>query len=210
MIRILICDDHAIVRQGLRQIVEDCNDITITGEADCGEEVIRMISKDDFDVVVLDIAMDGIGGIEALKEIISRKPKIAVLMLSMHPEDQYAIRVLKAGAAGYLTKKSAPNELLKAIRTVAAGKKYITESVSEQLVCSLNSSKDILLHETLSDREYQVFLLLAQGKSVSQIAESMLVSVKTISTYKKRGLEKMGLSSVSDIMRYALEKKLIS
>ena len=210
MIKILICDDHAIVRQGLRQIIEDCNDITVVGEADSGEEALGMISKNDFDVVVLDIAMDGIGGLEALKEIKYRKPKLAVLMLSMYPEDQYAIRVLKAGAAGYLTKKSAPNELLQAIRTVATGKQYITASVSEKLVSNLNADKCVLLHETLSDREYHVFIQLAEGKTVGQIAKNLHISVKTVSTYKSRVFEKVGIGNVADLIRYTLEQKLIS
>jgi len=209
MIKILICDDHAIVRQGLRQIVEDCNDITIAGEAECGEELIRMVDKDDIDVIVLDITMDGIGGIEALKEIKFRKPELAILMLSIHPEDQYAIRVLKAGASGYLTKKSAPDELVQAIRTVAKGKKYITASVSEKLISSLNADKDILPHQLLSDREYQVFIKLAEGKTVGQIAENLHISVKTVSTYKSRVFEKMGMSNIADLIRYALEKGLI-
>lgn len=209
MIKILICDDHAIVRQGLRQIVEDCNDITIAGEAECGEELIRMVDKDDIDVIVLDITMDGIGGIEALKEIKFRKPELAILMLSIHPEDQYAIRVLKAGASGYLTKKSAPDELVQAIRTVAKGKKYITASVSEKLISSLNADKDTLPHQLLSDREYQVFIKLAEGKTVGQIAENLYISVKTVSTYKSRVFEKMGMSNIADLIRYALEKGLI-
>ncbi len=208
MIRVLICDDHAIVRQGLMQIVEDCDDIVIAGEADCGEQVIQMVTKDDFDVVVLDIAMDGIGGIEALKEIIRRKPKLAVLMLSMYPEEQYAVRVLKAGAAGYLTKKGAPDELLMAIRTVACGKKFITASVSEHLVTNLNADVHTCPQEVLSDREYHVFLKLADGKTVGQIAEQLCVSVKTVSTYKARILEKMSIINVSGIIRYAIEHKL--
>lgn len=209
MIKVLICDDHAIVRQGLRQIVEECQDIKITGEADCGEEAIQMVTKDDFDVVVLDIAMDGIGGIEALKEIVRRKPKLAVLILSMYPEDQYAVRVLKAGAAGYLTKKGAPDELLLAIRTVARGKKFITPSVSEYLVSKLNSDAHTSPQEILSDREYQVFLKLADGNTVGQIADELCVSVKTVSTYKTRILEKMKLNNVAGIIRYAIEQKLI-
>jgi len=210
MIKILICDDHAVVRQGLRQIVEDCNDINIAGEAESGEELIRLIDKDNIDVIVLDIAMDGIGGIEALKEIKFKKPELAVLMLSMHPEDQYAIRVLKAGASGYLTKKSAPDELVQAIRTVAKGKKYITASVSEKLVSNLNIDEDTEPHETLSDREYQVFIKLAEGKTVGQVAKNLHISVKTVSTYKSRVLEKMGAGNVADLIRYALEQKLIS
>jgi len=210
MIKILICDDHAVVRQGLRQIAEDCNDINIAGEAESGEELIRLIDKDNIDVIVLDIAMDGIGGIEALKEIKFRKPELAVLMLSMHPEDQYAIRVLKAGASGYLTKKSAPDELVQAIRTVAKGKKYITASVSEKLVSNLNIDEDTEPHETLSDREYQVFIKLAEGKTVGQVAKNLHISVKTVSTYKSRVLEKMGAGNVADLIRYALEQKLIS
>jgi DNA-binding NarL/FixJ family response regulator len=210
MIKILICDDHAVVRQGLRQIIEDCDDISLAGEAQSGEELIQMIGNDDIvDVVVLDIAMDGIGGIEALKEIKSRKPELAVLMLSMHPEDQYAIRVLQAGASGYLTKKSAPAELIQAVRTVANGKKYITASVSEKLVSNLNVEKEVPPHEMLSDREHQVFIKLAEGKTVGQTAENLHISVKTVSTYKTRIMEKMGCNNISELVRYALEQRLI-
>jgi len=210
MIKVLICDDHAIVRQGLKQIVEDCNDIMIAGEASSGEELIRMISKDDSHVIVLDITMDGIGGIETLKEIKHQKPDLGVLMLSMHPEEQYAIRVLKAGASGYLTKKSAPGELVQAIRAVFKGNKYITPSVSEKLVSNLNSDKQIQPHENLSDREYQVFVLLAKGKTVGQIADDLHISVKTVSTYKSRILDKMGINNMADMIRYAIDKKLFS
>lgn len=204
----LICDDHAIVRQGLRQIVEDCNDIMIAGEASSGEEVIRMINKDDSHVIILDITMDGMGGIETLKEIKHQKPELGVLMLSMHPEEQYAIRVLKAGASGYLTKKSAPDELVQAIRTISIGKKYITSSISEKLVSTLNADEAVQPHESLSDREYQVFEHLAKGKTVGQIAENLYLSVKTVSTYKSRILNKMGINNMADMIRYAIEKKL--
>lgn len=209
MIKILICDDHAIVRQGLRQILEDCNDITIAGEAECGEELIRMVDKDDIDVIVLDITMDGIGGIEALKEIKFRKPELAILMLSIHPEDQYAIRVLKAGASGYLTKKSAPDELVQAIRTVAKGKKYITASVSDKLISSLNADKDTLPHQLLSDREFQVLVGLAQGRSLSEIADNLCLSGKTVSTYRTRLLDKMDIKTNADMVRYCIQHKLI-
>lgn len=209
MIKILICDDHAIVRQGLRQIVEDCHDIVIVGEAASGEAAIRMVNQDEYDVVLLDIAMDGIGGIETLNELRYQKPDLAVLILSMYPEDQYAVRVLRAGAAGYMTKKSAPDELLQAIRSVAAGKRYITESVGEQLVSSLNADEHAIPHQTLSDREYQVFIQLAQGKSVGQVAEDLHISVKTVSTYKSRVLAKLEASTIVDVIRYALEHDLI-
>jgi len=209
MIKILICDDHAIVRQGLRQIVEDCHDILIAGEAESGEAALRMINRDDYDVVLLDIAMDGIGGIETLAEMRYQKPDLAVLILSMYPEDQYAIRVLRAGAAGYMTKKSAPDELLQAIRCVAAGKRYITASVGEHLVSSLNADENTLPHHTLSDREYQVFIQLTQGKGIGQVAEDLHISVKTVSTYKSRVLEKLDASNLADLIRYALEHHLI-
>jgi len=208
MIKVLICDDHAIVRQGLRQIVEDCNDIMIAGEANSGEELIRMINKDDSHVIILDITMDGMGGIETLKEIKHQKHELGVLMLSMHPEEQYAIRVLKAGASGYLTKQSAPDELIQAIRTISIGKKYITSSISEKLVSTLNADEAVQPHESLSDREYQVFEHLAKGKTVGQIAENLHLSVKTVSTYKSRILDKMGINNMADMIRYAIEKKL--
>ncbi len=208
MIQILICDDHAIVRQGVRQLVEDCDDIVIAGEADSGEAAVRMVIKHDFDVVLMDISMDGIGGMEALTEMGHQKPELAVLMLSMHPEDQYAIRALKAGAAGYLTKTDT-DELLLAIRTVATGKRYITPSVSEQLVYSLNADDHVLPHQTLSNREYQVLILLAEGQSVGEIADHLAISVKTVSTYKSRIFEKMNARNVVDLIRYALKHNLV-
>lgn len=210
MINIIICDDHTIVRKGLKQIVEECDDICVAAEACSGEELLKLIDKDDFDVVVLDVVMEGIGGIETLKKLKHREPELPVLILSMHPEDQYALRVFKAGASGYLTKNSAAGELVNAIRTVASGKKYITSFAGERLISSLNVDKDALPHELFSDREYQVFIHLAEGKTVSQVAESMRISIKTVSTYKMRIMKKMNIDNVADIIRYAINQDLIS
>jgi two-component system, NarL family, invasion response regulator UvrY len=208
MISILICDDHAIVRKGLKQIVEECKDITVAAEAGSGEEVLMLIGKEDFDVVVLDIVMEGIGGIETLKELKHRKPKLPVLVLSMHPEDQYALRVLKAGASGYLTKKSAPDELVNAIRTIASGKKYITATTAEALASCFDVDKQTLPHESLSDREYQVLIALTTGRGITEIAESLGLSVKTISTYKTRIFEKLNTTNTAEMIRYAMEHNL--
>ncbi len=211
MIKVLICDDHVIVREGLKQIVAEEKDISIVGEAATGEELLRMLITTGPDVILLDIAMDGMGGVETLKELKQRSPEIAVLVLSMYPEDQYAVRVLRSGASGYLTKKSAPEELVEAIRAVAGGRKrYITESVSEQLVSSLKIDSEKLPHELLSDREYQVLIKLAEGLKMSKIASDLHISVKTVSTYKSRIFEKMNLNKSTDIVRYALEHGLVS
>lgn len=210
MINILIADDHSIVRAGLKQIISEISDMTIVDEASNGSEVLDKIRTNDYSVVVLDIAMPGKSGLEALKEIKSERPGLPVLMLSMYPEDQYAIRVLRSGAAGYLTKESAPAELVTAIRTVASGKKYISPSVAERLVCNLDFDGKKELHELLSDREFQVLCMIASGKSASDIAEELTLSVKTISTYRSRILEKMKLKNNAELTTYAIQNHLIN
>lgn len=209
MIRILVADDHAVVRQGVKQILADVRDMLVKDEAQNGTETIDKVMKYEYDVVLLDISMPGRSGLEILEEIKAQKPKLAVLILSMHPEEQYAVRALRAGASGYLTKASAPQELIGAIRKVAGGKKYVTTSLAEKLAGELEVDPQKLPHERLSNREYQVMLMLAQGRSVSDIAEELYLSVKTISTYRTRVLDKMGMRKNAELTLYAVHNNLI-
>ena len=209
MIKILIADDHSVVRAGLKQIISGIPDMAIVDEAGNANVVIDKIRNNDYSVVVLDIAMPGKSGLDTLKEIKAERPGLPVLMLSMYPEDQYAIRVLKSGAAGYLTKESAPEELVTAIRTVANGKKYISPSLAEKLVINLDSDGKKEPHELLSDREYQVLRMIASGKAVSEIADELSLSVKTISTYRSRILEKMNLKNNAELTTYAIQNNLV-
>ena len=210
MIKILIADDHPIVRRGLHQILAEQPDMAVLGEAQNAEELLELARRADRDVVVLDISMPDRGGLEALKELKALRPGAAVLVLSIHPEDQYAGRALKAGAAGYLTKDSAPEELVKAIRKVLAGGKYISPSFAEMLALRLDAGLAKPLHEALSDREYQVLCLIASGKTVSQIAAELALSVKTVSTYRGRILEKMNMQSNAELTRYTIQNGLIA
>jgi len=209
MIRVLVADDHAVVRRGVVQILAESPHIVVAGEASCGSEVLRAVRENDYDIVLLDIAMPGGSGLEVLKQLHSLKPDVQVLILSMYPEKQYAMRALKAGAAGYLTKDSAPDELIDAIDRISQGDKYITRSLAQELASELGGKADKELHEALSDREYQVMRLLAAGKSVSEIAAQLSLSVKTVSTYRTRILEKLGLKTTAEIMHYALERGLV-
>lgn len=209
MIRILIADDHAIVRRGLRQIVASAPDLEVAGEATTSQEVINLAQRQTWDVIVLDINMPGRGGIETLKELKRDYPKLPILVLSMYPEDQYAVRAIKAGAAGYLTKESAPEELLTAIRKVLRGGKYISASVAEHLAFALDSDTNRPFHELLSDREYQIFCLIASGKTVSEIAEELAISVKTVSTHRTRTLEKMQMKTNAELTHYAIRNQLV-
>ena len=209
MIKILIADDHAIVRKGLKQIVAETSDMVVADEASNGHEVINKASKNDYDVVVLDITMPGISGLDTLKQLRIHKPKLPILVLSMHPEEQYAVRVLKAGASGYLTKGSAPNELIRAIRKVSLDRKYISPFLAEKLAFDLEADNGRPLHETLSDREYQVICMIASGKTVKEIAEESFLSVKTISTYRSRILEKMNMKSNAELTHYAIKNELV-
>lgn len=208
MIRIVIADDHAIVRQGLKKILEESREMRVVAECANGEEALRWLSANDCDVVLLDIAMPGRGGIDVLKQLQGEKPRLPVLILSIYPEDQYAVRLIRAGAAGYLTKESAPEVVTEAVHRVAAGKKYISPAVAEMLANEFGAQEGKLPHETLSDREYQIFLLLASAKTVSEIADDLALSVKTVSTYRSRILEKMQLRNNAELMRYAVEKRL--
>jgi two-component system, NarL family, invasion response regulator UvrY len=209
VIRILIADDHAIVRRGLKQIVAEQFDQPVIGEAQNASEVLSLVQTQEWDVAVLDISMPGRGGLEILGKLKHERPRLPVLILSIHSEDQYARRALKAGAAGYLNKESAPEELVKAIRTVLAGRKYVSASLAENLVTALGTESDKAPHELLSDREYQVLSLLASGRTVGEIAAQLSLSVKTISTYRTRILEKMHLNSNAELIHYAIQQKLV-
>jgi len=209
MIRVLLADDHAVVRAGLREILTDAGDITVAGEATNGQEVMVQIRGQDFDVAVLDMSMPGRSGIDLIKQVKSEKPKLRILILSMHSEQQYAVRALKAGASGYLTKESAADELVAAIRRIAAGGAYVTPETAERLALDANRASDAPPHTLLSDREFQVFQLIAKGSAVGEIAKQLSLSVKTVSTHKTRVLEKMGLANQAELIRYALEHKLL-
>jgi two-component system, NarL family, invasion response regulator UvrY len=205
MIRVLIADDHAVVRRGLRQILEEATDIKLLGEASTGREVLRALRENWYDVLVLDISMPDGTGLDVLQELKKMNPRPVALMLSMYPEKQFAIRALKAGAAGYLTKDSAPDELLTAIREVASGKKYITHELAEILADELLVESEKPAHQCLSNRENQVLNLLAKGKGISEIAAELVLSPKTVSTYRTRIMEKLHLNNTAEIIRYAIE-----
>ena len=208
-IRVLIADDHAIVREGLKQILADTKDIVVSDEAKNGGEAVKLARMGECDVVLMDISMPDRSGIEVLKQIKKEIPRLAVLMLSMHREDLYAIRSLKAGAAGYLNKQSAPNELVNAIRVVASGLKYISPELAQVLARQIGEDQDGPLHETLSDREYQTLTMIASGKSVSDIAGELSLSVKTVSEYRARLLAKMKLKNSAELTHYAIKHRLV-
>jgi len=209
MIRIAIVDDHAMVRAGLRQFFSDQPDFSVIGEAATGREALDIVRKGDVDVILMDIAMPDQSGVDALAAIKARAPELPVLILSGYPEEHYATTLLKQGASGYLNKDCDPEEIVKAIRTVYRGRKYITAGVAERLADNLSGTGDRLPHEELSERELQVFLRLAKGETVSHMADSMSLSVKTVSTYRTRVMEKMHLASNSDLTYYALKNGLI-
>lgn len=209
MIKILIADDHAIVREGLKQIVAEEPDLTVAGEARNAAEALELVRRQPWDVVILDITMPGRSGLEVLREMTRERPRLPVLVLSMHAEDQFAVRVLQAGAAGYITKASAPQELLAAIRKVASGGKYISPTLADKLATVIAAGSDRPPHESLSDREYEVLRGIAAGKTVSEIARQMSLSVKTISTYRARLLQKMRMKNNAELTRYAIVNRLI-
>jgi len=207
--KVIIADDHSIVRKGLKQILLEEYPFAEVAEASNAEELIKLTMSDGWDVVITDLSMPGRSGLDALRQIREAYPKLPVLVLSMHPEDQYAIRVLKAGASGYLNKDTAQDELVQAMRKVLVGKKYISTKVAEQMADAIEGNNDSALHELLSDREFDVLKMLASGKSVSEIAVSLSLSSTTVSTYRARIMEKMKMKSNADLTRYALENKLI-
>ncbi len=209
MIKILVVDDHALIRKGMKQILDDTEDMRVAGEAESGALAIRMAQENRYDVVLLDITMPDRNGIDILRQLKINHPHMPVLMLSMHPEEQYAVRSMKAGAAGYLSKQSAPTQLVTAIRQVASGKKYISSELAEQLADGLSQGYQELLHQTLSNREYQTLCLMASGKSLSEIADAMSLSAKTVSVYRARLLEKMKLRNNAEAVRYAINNHLI-
>ena len=209
MINILIADDHSVVREGLKQIISANADKTVLAEAGSGNEAIEKIRNTTFSVVILDIAMPGKNGLDTMKEINLKHPNLPVLILSMYPEEQYARRFLRAGASGYLTKKSASEELVNAIRTVSKGKKYVTSSLAEQLVGELDITTEKPLHSALSDREFQVLCLIASGKTSGEIAGELFLSVKTVSTYRARILEKLRLKNTAELINYAIQNQLV-
>ena len=209
MIKILIADDHAIVREGLKQIVADIPDMVVAGEAANNHQTLELVLKENWDLVLLDIAMPDRGGIDTLKAIKRERPNLPVLILSIYPEEHYALRALKAGASGYLTKESAPDDLIEAIRKVSQKGKYISTSLAEKIATHIGANTDKQLHELLSDREYQVMLLIAAGKTVKEVADDLSLSVKTISTNRSRALIKMGMKTNAEITYYAIKHGLV-
>ncbi|HSD37211.1 MAG TPA: response regulator transcription factor [Rhodocyclaceae bacterium] len=208
--RILVADDHTLMREGLRRIIEGTPDMLVAAEATNGHEVISHVRKGDLDLVLLDLSMPGKSGVPLIKQIKEEFPKLPVLVLTMHQEDQYAVRSIQAGASGYLTKESAGTELVTAIRRVASGRLFISPEVAEQLAMNVmpGSSKE-LSHKSLSDREFEVFRLMVEGASVTDVAERLKLSAKTVSTHKARILQKMNMQSLAQLVRYAVEHGIV-
>jgi two-component system, NarL family, invasion response regulator UvrY len=208
--RMLIVDDHAVVRHGVKQILSEQFQGAFIGEAQNAEEMMDQVRKTDWDIVVLDVGMPGKGGLDALKELKQLRPKLPALVLSAYPEDQLALRMLKAGASGYLSKDSAPNELVEAMRKILSGGKFVSSAVAELLALNLESDFEKPLHEQLSDREYQVMCLIAVGKSLKDISDDLCVSISTVNTYRARILEKMQLKNNTELTHYAIENRLVN
>lgn len=209
MYKVVICDDHAIVRRGLKEILAETPDISIIGEAGNWHELYSVLSQNEVDLVLLDISMPDRNGLDILKQLKVERPALKVLMLSMYPEEQYAIRALRAGASGYMTKESALEELVKAVRKVSRGGKYVSSSMSDKLISDVGSPTDELPHEALSDREFQVLCMIATGKSLTEMANELSISVKTVSTYRTRILEKMKLKNNAELTSYALKQHVV-
>ena len=209
MTRILIADDHQIVRAGLKNLLAEYKEFTVAGEAGSGAETVKMVRASDWDLVLLDITMPDMNGVDTLQQIKRSKPDLPVLILSMHPEDQYAINLLRAGANGYVCKECAPEQLIGAIRTVVAGRRYVSPALGDQLAGDLSGDTQKAMHTELSEREFQVFCKLAAGQAVSEIANELFLSVKTVSTYRSRILEKMGMKTNANLTYYAIKHGLI-
>lgn len=209
MLRILIADDHPIVRQGLRQIITETSDMVVADEASNGWEALSKVRASYYDVVLLDISMPGLHGLDIIRQLKNERPGLPVLILSIHPEEQYAVRAFRAGASGYLTKESAPDELLAAIQKVSIGGKYVSSSLAEKLASDLETGAEQLPHETLSDREYQVMCMIAVGKTVTKIAEELSLSAQTVSTYRSRILGKMRMRNSAELTYYAIKNRLV-
>ena len=209
MIRIVIADDHTIVREGLKQVLLAAADLSVVGEAKNGNEVLQRLRDTEFEVLLLDMSMPGKSGTELIRQVHAEKPKLRILILSMHEEEQYAVRAIKSGASGYLTKESASAQLVSAIRKVAGGGAFISASVAEQLALGAMPQSEGPAHSTLSDREFQVLRMLVSGRSVSEIAEDLHLSVKTVSTHKARMMLKMNISTQADLIRYAIAHRLV-
>jgi len=209
MINVLIADDHAIVRKGLIQIISETTDIYVADEACAGQEVLDKVAKSTFDVILLDIHLPGKSGLDVLKQLKKENPLLPTLILTIYPEEQYAIRALKLGASGYLTKDSAPDELVKAIRKVASGGKFVSASLAEKLASHIEIDQNKSPHEILSNREYQVMRFIAIGKTVKEISDELSISAKTLSTYRTRVLEKMNMKKDAEIIHYAISNKLL-
>jgi DNA-binding NarL/FixJ family response regulator len=209
VIRVVIADDHTILREGLKQLLLASEDLTVVGEAADGHEVLREIRSREFDVLLLDMSMPGKSGMELIKQVKAERPKLRILVLSMHEEHQYAVRAIRSGASGYLTKESAATQLVTAIRKVAGGGAFISAEVAEQLALSaMPHHAEGPPHVALSDREYQVFRLLVEGTAVSEIAQKLNLSVKTVSTHKARLMEKLAIDNAADLVRYAMKHGL--
>jgi two-component system invasion response regulator UvrY len=209
VIRVLIADDHAILRGGLKEILARELDGAVCGEASDAQQVFAQVQNNNWDLVILDVTMPGRSGLDVLRDLKAARPKLPVLILSMHPEDQYGKRMLRAGASGYLEKENAPEDLIKAIRKVLAGGRYVSPTLAEKLAFDLSEEREHPLHETLSDREFEVLRMIGSGKTVSRIAEELHLSVTTVSTYRARILEKMNMATTADLMRYAFRNHLV-
>lgn len=209
MIKVMIADDHPLIRKGFREALMDEPELTVVAEASDGREVLDLLDKTEVDIIVLDVSMPGMTGLEVLEHLKKEHRKIPILILSVHPEDGYAIRSLRSGASGYLTKESAPEELIYAIRKVARGGKYITPSLADKIIEEIESVKGQNLHDSLSNREFEILCMIARGKSVRQIAEALYISIQTVHTYRNRILEKMKMESNIELTHYAIQHSLI-
>jgi len=209
IVKVAIVDDHAIVRAGLKQFLSEMVDLRVVGEAASGREAIDLVRNTEIDVLIMDLSMPGQSGIDALAMIRAKAPDVGILILSGYPEEQYAVNLIRQGASGYLNKECEPMEIVNAIRTIALGRRYISPSVAELIAQQLNRKEGTAAHDLLSEREFQVFLKLAKGETAGEIAQALSLSVKTVSTYRTRLMEKMGLQSNSDLTYYALKNKLI-